>query len=160
MTTEEFARGWYAGCRSLTQYLFEEFRARRRGAIPSMDTIRFDMLVEKHLEQVEPEEETSTPDNRDAPPAELDVLERTPKSMDEPLSIRIANFSATCKALEPDDEKCVVLHKLLDAWSDAALKLETALYDTRQYAAIRKVEVDDLRRQRDELKKREAKNGT
>lgn len=70
MTTEEFARGWYAGCRSLTQYLFEEFRARRRGAIPSMDTIRFDMLVEKHLEQVEPEEETSTPDNREAPPAE------------------------------------------------------------------------------------------
>lgn len=77
-----------------------------------------------------------------------------------PLSLRIKEFSTTCKVLEPDDEKCVVLHELLDAWADAALKLETALHDTRQYAAIRKVEAADLRRQRDELKKREAKNGT
>lgn len=69
-----------------------------------------------------------------------------------PLSLRIKEFSATCKAIEPDDEKCVVLHKLLDAWAEAALKLETALYDTRQYAAIRKVEADHLRRQRDELR--------
>ena len=70
----------------------------------------------------------------------------------QPLSIRIAEFSATCKALEPDDEKCVVLHELLDAWADAAFKLEAALYDTRQCAAIRKVEADHLRRQRDMLR--------
>lgn len=62
-----------------------------------------------------------------------------------PLSLRIKEFSATCKAIEPDDEKCVVLHKLLDAWADAALKLETALHDARQQAAARKVEADDLR---------------
>jgi hypothetical protein len=75
------------------------------------------------------------------------------KSMDqEPLSARIAGFSVTCKALEPDDEKTVVLHQLLAAWSDAALKLETALHDARQQAAARKIEADDLRRQRDELR--------
>lgn len=77
-----------------------------------------------------------------------------------PLSLRIKNFSATRKALDSDDEKCVVLHKLLDAWADAALKLETALHDARQQAAARKVESDDLRRQRGQRKKREAKNGT
>ena len=66
-----------------------------------------------------------------------------------PLSLRIKEFIAICKVLEPDDEKCVVLHKLLDAWADAALKLETALHDTRLQAAARKVEADDLRRQRD-----------
>ena len=66
-----------------------------------------------------------------------------------PLSLRIKDFSRTRKVLDSDDEKCVVLHKLLDAWADAALKLETALYDTRLQAAARKVEADDLRRQRD-----------
>ena len=68
------------------------------------------------------------------------------------LSLRIKEFSATCKAIEPDDEKCVVLHELLDSWADAALELETALYDARQQAAARKVEADDLRRQRDMLR--------
>jgi len=68
------------------------------------------------------------------------------------LSLRIKEFSTTCKAIEPDDEKCVVLHKLLDAWADAALKLETDLHDTRLQAASQKVEADDLRRQRDELR--------
>jgi hypothetical protein len=66
-----------------------------------------------------------------------------------PLSLRIKEFSRTRKVLDSDDEKCVVLHKLLDAWADAALKLETALHDTRLQAAARKVEADDLRRQRD-----------
>lgn len=78
----------------------------------------------------------------------------------EPLSARIAGFSATCKALEHDDETTVVLHQLLAAWSDAALKLETALHDTREQAAARKVEADDLLRKRGQRKKREAKNGT
>jgi hypothetical protein len=68
------------------------------------------------------------------------------------LSLRIKEFSTTCKAIEPDDEKCIVLHKLLDAWADAALKLETALLDTRLQAAAQKIEADDLRRQRDELR--------
>jgi hypothetical protein len=69
-----------------------------------------------------------------------------------PLSLRIKEFSTTCKAIEPDDEKCIVRHTLLDAWADAALKLETALLDTRLQAAAQKIEADDLRRQRDELR--------
>lgn len=72
--------------------------------------------------------------------------------MQQPLSIRIAEFSATRKALDSDDEKCVVLHELLDAWAEAALKLETALHDTRLQAAARKVEADGLRWQRDKLR--------
>lgn len=52
-----------------------------------------------------------------------------------PLSLRIKEFSTTRKTLDSDDEKCVVDHSLLDAWADAALKLETALHDARQQAA-------------------------
>lgn len=70
----------------------------------------------------------------------------------QPLSIRIKDFSRTRKVLDSDDEKCVVLHKLLDAWAEAALKLETALHDARQQAAARKIEAGDLRRQRDMLR--------
>jgi hypothetical protein len=54
MPSSEFERGWYAGCRSLTECLFEEFKPRRKGAIASMDVIRFDSLVEKHLEHIKP----------------------------------------------------------------------------------------------------------
>ena len=70
MTSEDFDRGWYAGCQSLVDYLFGEFKAKRKGAIPSMDSIRFDALVEKHLEHAKPEDDRQPdkePDNRDAP---------------------------------------------------------------------------------------------
>ena len=70
MASEEFERGWYAGCQSLTRYLFKEFKAKRKGAIRTMDVIRFDSLVEKHLEHVKPAEPNDDPaDNRDRPPA-------------------------------------------------------------------------------------------
>jgi len=55
MAENDFERGWYEGCRSLTEWLAKEFKSRRKGATPSMDLYRFDALVEKHLEYVKPE---------------------------------------------------------------------------------------------------------
>jgi len=66
----EFERGWYAGCQSLTRYLFKEFKQKRAGAIRTMDVVRFDALVERHLGHVEPKDPQDEPrDNRAAPPA-------------------------------------------------------------------------------------------
>jgi len=69
MPMSDFERGWYAGAQSLTRWLADGFRSRRKGTIPSMDAIRFDSLVEKHLDQVEPKDDRHPADNRDKPPA-------------------------------------------------------------------------------------------
>jgi len=65
----------------------------------------------------------------------------------KPLSIRIAEFRDALR-----DPKYTAFREALLAWSEAALKIETALHDARHQAAARKVEADDLRRQRDDLR--------
>jgi len=48
----DYQRGFLEGSLSLTKWLYDEFRSKRKGSIPTMDIYRFDSLVEKHLAAV------------------------------------------------------------------------------------------------------------